>query len=140
MLIELRAQLQERYRDLSFLFQPSSKESAQNVHSEDLFMRELHAIIEAKLADPGFSIGQLCEQMGMSRATLYRKFRAIANQPLSDFIRRVRLHKARQLLETTEMNVTQAAMDVGFKNLSTFSRSFREEFGLSPSEAKRSFS
>ncbi|MCO6478837.1 MAG: response regulator, partial [Phaeodactylibacter sp.] len=94
-LIELRAQLQERYRDIRFLFRPRHAIPEEDFHPEDQFMRELHAIIEANLSAPEFSIGQLCEQIGMSRATLYRKFRAIANQPLSDFIRRVRLHKAR---------------------------------------------
>ncbi|MCB0754255.1 MAG: response regulator, partial [Flavobacteriales bacterium] len=133
-LIELRAQLQERYRDIRFLFQPQYAQAAQGIHPEDHFMRELHAIIEANLDDPDFNIGQLCKQMGMSRASLYRKFKALTNQPISDFIRRVRLHQARQLLETTGLNVTQVAMNVGFKNLSTFSRSFREEFGLNPSE------
>ncbi|MCB0568345.1 MAG: response regulator [Phaeodactylibacter sp.] len=135
-LTEMRAQLQERYRDLGFLFQNTNSRPEQDTHPEDHFMRELHAIIESNLADPDFSIGQLGEQIGMSRATLYRKFKAITNLPLSDFIRRVRLHKARQLLESGSLKVTEVAMDTGFKNLSTFSRSFREEFGISPSEAR----
>ncbi|MCB0596530.1 MAG: response regulator [Lewinellaceae bacterium] len=136
-LIELRNRLQERYRDLSFLFQPKHALPEENIHPEDHFMRELHGIIEENLSDPNFSIIMLCGQIGMSRATLYKKFKALSNQSVADFIRRVRLHKARQLLETTTLNVTQVAIDVGFKNLSTFSRSFSEEFGVNPSEIKK---
>ena len=136
-LIELRAQLQERYRDLSFLFQLRPDYPEEDIHPEDHFMRELHSIIEANLSNAQFSISQLCEQIGMSRATLYKKFKALSNQSIAHFIRRTRLHKARQLLENTSLNVSQVAIDVGFKNLSTFSRSFSEEFGLNPSEIKK---
>ncbi|MCB9048336.1 MAG: response regulator [Lewinellaceae bacterium] len=136
-LIELRARLQERYRDLSFLFQPQHTLPDEDIHSEDHFMRELHGLIRDNLSDPDFSIGQLCEQIGISRASLYKKFKALSNQSIADFIRRVRLHKARQLLETTQLNITQVAIDVGFKNLSTFSRNFTEEFGVNPSRIKK---
>ncbi|MCB9301907.1 MAG: response regulator [Lewinellaceae bacterium] len=136
-LIELRAQLQARYRDLSFLFQPQHKLPEQDIHPDEAFLHELHRVIDDKLSDPTFNIPQLCEQIGMSRALLYKKFKALTGQSVADFIRRVRLHKARQLLQTTELNISQVAMDVGFKNLSTFSRNFTKEFGVNPREIRR---
>ncbi|MCB9298786.1 MAG: response regulator [Lewinellaceae bacterium] len=136
-LILLRKQLQERYRDLSFLFQPRHALPDEDIHPEDQFMRELHTLIEANLSDPDFHINQLCEKIGMSRAFFYKKFKALSSQSIADFIRRVRLHKARQLLETTGLNVSQVAIDVGFKNLSTFSRNFTREFGVNPREIKK---
>ena len=136
-LTELRARLQERYRDLSFLFQPQLALPEDGLHPEGRFIRKLHDIIEDNLSDSNFSILQLCAQLGMSRASLYKKFKALANQPLADFIRRARLHRVRQLLETTGLNVSQVAIEAGFKNFSTFSRSFSEEFGLNPGEIKK---
>jgi len=49
----------------------------------------------------------------------------------------LRLHKAKELLQTTSMNVTEVGFEVGMANLSTFSRLFKEEFGSSPSEFVR---
>ena len=85
--------------------------------------------MESKLSHPDFSIAQLCQFMGLSRAQLYRKFKALTNQSVGAFIRKVRLHKARELLQSTRLNVTQVAMEVGFKSLPSFSRSYSEEFG-----------
>lgn len=129
-LIELRAKLQERYSDLRFLFQDGA--AAGTEHPEDRFIRELQRIIQAHLGDPDFGVPELCRELGVSRAQCYRKFKAITNQSLADFIRRVRLHKARQLLETSGLNVTEVAAASGFANLSSFSRSFKEEFGITP--------
>ena len=132
-LIELRAKLQERYREIRFLFQTPQETGS---HPEDQFMHELRRIIEANLGDEQFSVTQLCKKMGMSRAQLYKKFKALTDQSIADFIRRVRLHKAYQLLQTTGQNVTEVSMETGFKNHSSFSRSFKEEFGVSPREVQ----
>lgn len=55
----------------------------------------------------------------------------------SDFIRSYRLKQAKRLLETTAINVSEMAWKVGFKDLSHFSRSFQEEFGILPSARGR---
>jgi signal transduction histidine kinase/CheY-like chemotaxis protein len=133
-LIQLRTSLQERYRDLGFLFQP---EPGFAPHPEDYFLGELREVIESHLGDPNFSIANLCQLMGMSRTQLYKKFKALTQQSLAEFIRKVRLYKAREFLQTTHLNVTQVAMEVGFKNLSSFSRAFHEEHGMTPSEMRK---
>lgn len=113
---------------------PTSSENSISVKPEVSFLRKVHDIVEDNLQDEDFGIEQLCVNIGLSRAQLYRKFNALTNQSIGIFIRTTRLKKAKYLMETQGHNVTEAAYDSGFKNLSHFSYIFKEEFGFSPSE------
>ena len=75
--------------------------------------------------------------MEISRPQLHRKLKALTNKSTSFYIRSFRLHRAKQLLQTTNLNVSEIAFEVGFANLSYFSRVFKEEFGISPLETRR---
>ena len=68
----------------------------------------------------------------MSRSQLHLKIKALTNRSTTNFIRTVRLHKAKELLLNTDLNVTEVAFEVGFQDVSYFSRTFKTEFGLSP--------
>jgi len=70
----------------------------------------------------------------MSRAQLYRKFKSLTDRTVNEYLISFRLHKARELLMTTGLNVSEVAYDTGFKNLSHFSRVFTEMFGKNPRE------
>jgi AraC-like DNA-binding protein len=70
----------------------------------------------------------------MSRTQLYRKFNALTDQTVSKFIRNIRLRKAKDLLVNQNLEVSEAAYRVGFKNLSHFSSAFKAEFGINPSK------
>ena len=96
-------------------------------------MKELQGHIEKSMSDPGFGINELCTGMGLSRSQLYRKFKALSNVSIAEFIRKIRLYKARHLLRNTQFNVSEVSIEVGFKNLSTFSKSFSDLFGINPS-------
>lgn len=102
---------------------------------ETKFLRQVHELIDANLQDESFNIQKIYEYFGMSRTQFYRKFGGIIDQPIGRYLKRYRLHKARQFLTHPEYNVTQAAMAAGFKNLSHFSSAFKNEFGFSPKEA-----
>ena len=84
-----------------------------------------------------FSMPQLCKAMGISRAQVYRKIKERTGNSPSVYIRSLKLQKAKELLESTDLNVAEIAYEVGFKDLSYFSRSFSEEFGISPSETRK---
>ncbi len=68
----------------------------------------------------------------MGKSQLYWKFKALTNQSVAKYIRTVRLHRAKELLQTTSMNVSEVGYRVGMKSISTFSQLFKEEFGESP--------
>ena len=72
--------------------------------------------------------------MSMGARHLHRKVRALTSKSPVELIRLVRLQRARQLLEQNAGTVSQIAYRVGFSNLSYFSKSFKQEFGLLPSE------
>ncbi|MEO0334561.1 MAG: helix-turn-helix transcriptional regulator, partial [Bacteroidota bacterium] len=77
-------------------------------------------------------------EIGMSRMQLHRKLKALTNQSATEFVRDIRLQKAAQMLEQDGTQVAEVAYDVGFNHLSYFAKSFKEKFGLSPSEYAKS--
>lgn len=126
-LLALRRSLQERYAASRLPYSPPP----------DPFLQKVRRIIENNLADPDFGILQLCRATGRSRAQLFRKIKALTGKSTSLFIRTVRLQKARELLITTNLNISEVAYEVGFKDLSYFSRTFSKEFGVAPSATRR---
>jgi len=132
MLVELRKKLRARYS--TFIFAEPGKNYA--LRNEDGFMYKLHESFRNNLGNEEFGVSQLCDIMAMSRAQLYRKFKALTNRSIIDYLLSYRLHIAKQLLIDSNLNVTQVAFEVGFKNLSHFSTKFHEEHGIKPSELK----
>jgi len=131
-LIDLRIKLRQRYASIR-LPEPSQDKSFQ---WEDSFMQQVHKILDQNYKNEDLNIIRFCKDMGMSRTQLYRKFKALSDKTLNEYIRSFRLDKARELLATTSLNVSQVAFEVGFKNLSHFSHIFYKEFGLNPREIR----
>ncbi|MCB9297948.1 MAG: helix-turn-helix transcriptional regulator [Lewinellaceae bacterium] len=73
----------------------------------------------------------------MSRSQLFRKVKALTGQSPSLFIRAIRLQRGKELLETTEMNVSEVAYEVGFSTPAYFSDAFTETYGVRPSQLKK---
>ena len=103
---------------------------------EHSFLLRVRGVLESHISEEDFGVRELCESLGMSRSQLYRKFAALTNSSVYRYLRKIRLHKARELLNSTDLNVTEVAYDTGFKNLSHFSRVYSEEFGIVPSKEK----
>ncbi|HBK89430.1 MAG TPA: hypothetical protein DDZ56_12305 [Cytophagales bacterium] len=76
----------------------------------------------------------LAREVGLSRVQLYRKINALTGITVNELIRNFRLQRAAQLLEQRWGPVSQVAYEVGILNLSYFSKCFREQYGVSPSE------
>jgi signal transduction histidine kinase/DNA-binding response OmpR family regulator len=132
-LIEQRKKLHERYA--SFAKFPETNDLA--TKTEDDFMIKVRNILDKNLGDENYDINDLCHELAVSHAQLYRKFKSISNQTIADYFKLLRLHKAKELLAKPELNITQIAFTVGFKNLSHFSREFTQQFGKSPKELRR---
>lgn len=98
------------------------------------FMSKINILLEEQLQNEEFGIKDICFSFNMSRPQFYRKFAALTNQSVGRYIRSYRLRKAKEMIEKQGKNVSEAALDSGFKNLSHFSAVFREEFGYPPSE------
>ncbi|MCB0521207.1 MAG: response regulator [Lewinellaceae bacterium] len=129
-LIELRKKLQARYAQ----FAPLQQSDDIGLQIEDAFLQKLNAIIEANLGEAEFNVNELCNEMLMSRSQLFRKLKALTDKSIVAYLRSARLHKARELLQTGELNVTEVAFEVGFNDPKYFSRAFSQEFGYAPKE------
>ena len=100
---------------------------------EDAFLQKIRAVVEAHLSDTDFEMPQLERALGMSRSQIFRKVRALTGRSPSLYMRSVRLHRAKELLQTTRMSVSEIAYEVGFATPAYFSTAFQEEFGAPPS-------
>ena len=82
------------------------------------------------------SISGLARAIGVSRAQLHNKISALTGRSPSVFVRTIRLYKARELLKTSDLNISQIAYEVGFRDPAYFSRTYSEEFGRSPKDSR----
>ncbi|MEX0325777.1 MAG: response regulator [Puniceicoccaceae bacterium] len=98
------------------------------------FMAKFINTIEENLRNEAFDVENLAKRMFMSRMTLYRKVKALTGESPGGIIRMVRLKKAAQYLETGSWTVSQVVEQVGFLDMSHFSRSFKKAYGCTPSE------
>jgi YesN/AraC family two-component response regulator len=104
------------------------------VSADEKFLLKVRETILNRLNDEQLSVESLAEDIGLSRAQFYRKIVALTGMGVSDLIKSFRLQKAEQLLAQHWGPVSQVAYEVGFSNLSYFSKCFKEQFGVLPSE------
>jgi len=72
--------------------------------------------------------------IGMSRTSLYRKIKAITGLNINQYIRKVKMDKAAELLKTGNYTIAQASYEVGFNNVKYFRKLFKEQFEKLPSD------
>ena len=99
---------------------------------DELFIQNLMEIIDTNLSNENFGVNELGRAINMDRTQLYRKVKALSGETPSNFIKNIRLQKARYFLEQKAGNVSQVAQMVGYRNPDYFSQSFKKEFGETP--------
>jgi len=97
------------------------------------FMKRAVSIVQEKIENQDFTVAELSRQVGMSHTQLYRKLMTLTGHSPSFFIRSIRLKKAAQLILQNYGNTSEVAYAVGFSNLSYFTKCFKEQFGVVPS-------
>ena len=90
--------------------------------------------INKHLSDTSFSVEMLADEISMNRRNLDRKLEALIGESPGDLTRRLRLKYASKLLTRKFGNISEIALEVGFSNPAYFSKCFREQYGLTPSE------
>jgi len=101
---------------------------------DEQFLKKALKTVEEHIADEQFSVEDFSLEMAFSRMQLHRKLTGLTGQSATDFIRTIRLNKAAKLLASKSGTVTEIAYQVGFNSLSWFTKCFKEQYGLSPSE------
>lgn len=132
-LIANRKKVQDRFRTVAPL-----KPGEVRVESlDDAFLRKAIEAVEQRVSDDRFDVEQFAKAVFLSRAQLHRKIKALTNLSATDFIRHLRLQRAKELLEKNAGTVGEIAYRVGFTNHSYFSQAFKEQFGTTPAEILR---
>ena len=156
-LIEQRRKLRERFRGMKYeihsermaklpefylsvsgdgsQIKPSSPPPEPVFHPrEAAFLQKVRSLIQDQLDDTQFGVHRLAEELAMSRRQLHRKLSSLTNETPAALIRQVRLSKAASLLMEGTLSVKEVCYAVGFQSESSFGRTFRQEFGVVPSE------
>ncbi|MFD1002847.1 two-component regulator propeller domain-containing protein [Ohtaekwangia kribbensis] len=136
-LLKRKKELADYFRH-ELIVQPSASTAGENV--DDKFIRKVMNIIEANISNADFSVEMLSEEVGMSSTHLYRKLKSTTQLSPNDIIRKYRIKKASLLLGNKEGNISEIMYEVGFSNLSYFSKCFRAEFGVTPKEYQQKVS
>ncbi len=135
-LLASQKKLKERYLNNAFA---EARELAV-VETEKSFMDRFFLVVEENIDNTNFGIDELCRALGISRTNLYNKVKGATGRSVGELIRSVRLKKAAQILASEDLSVVQAMYRVGIQSQSYFTKSFKKEFGKTPTEFIRSLS
>ena len=102
--------------------------------SDEKFLNSAMEIVEKHMMNTDFNVEMMVKEMGLSRSNLYLKFKELTGLSSSGFIRNVRLKRAVQLFETSDLSVKEIMYMTGFNTASYFSKCFKKQFGVIPSE------
>lgn len=101
---------------------------------DEIFLRQLTTFINQHLDDSDLSVERIASAMALSRVQVHRKMKGLTGMATSDFLRLYRLKRAKQLISQQYGNMSEVAYATGFSSPAQFSRSFKKEFDLSPSD------
>lgn len=113
------------------------KTFAERLKSDNDYVNKATAFVIAQLENPLYSVNELAADMCISRSQLHRKLTLYTGHSATQFIRMIRLEKAKDLLESNFGNVEEIAFACGFGSRSYFSSSFAEYFGEAPTDVLR---
>lgn len=126
-------------RKLNELVNAQSKESeikAMLGDKDKTFYDRWKEVMEKHIPDSDISMDDLAGELGLGRVQLYRKLKALTGKAPNELLRSARLQRSRILLERTELTVSQITYEVGFTSPSYFTKCFKEEFGIGPTEGR----
>lgn len=113
----------------------NAKASTQQLSRLDRdFLDKLNEVIRDNIMTKDIDMPFLTDKMAMSHSTFYRKVKALTGLTAKEYIRKFRLQHCYQLLQSGDYNVNQAAMMTGFNQMAHFRETFKNEFGILPSE------
>lgn len=101
---------------------------------DSLFVKRLDSIVYSRLGEQDLSVDKVAGLLHLGRTIFYKKVRGTTGYTPNEYIRVIRLRTAAELLKEGEKNVSEVAYAVGFDNPYYFSKCFKEQFGMPPSQ------
>lgn len=129
-IINARKKLYTRYSQDAYLVPGSLADN--EIDKE--FLRKLVEYIDNNLLNSQLSVESIAELFNVSRSQVYRKIKALTGHTVVEFIRTVRLKHALKLMEERKYTLSEIADRTGFNSLSYFTRSFKDQYGKTPSD------
>lgn len=111
-----------------------TEKANEQVVKEDAFFKKFCDFVEHNMTDSDLSVETIGAELGLSRVQLYRKVKALTGLSPIELLRKARLQKAKELIKGTDKTIAEVAYEVGFTAPSYFTKCFKEEFGISPSD------
>ena len=112
----------------------SKKEETPVQSDDDIFLKKVFKIIDENISNEQFCLSNLSDSIGISVTHFNRKLKKLTGISGGKLIRSIRLNHAANLLSSHSMNIAEVAYEVGFKEPTHFTRSFKRHFGVSPSK------
>lgn len=100
------------------------------------FMQKVLDYINENIGESELNVEHLADDMSLSRSQLYRKIKAITGMTANELIRKIRLERAKKMIENGSESISEVGFKVGFSSPSYFSKCFKTEFGMLPTELK----
>lgn len=101
---------------------------------DEKFLKQALEVVEKYMDNPEFSVEDFSREMCMSRVAMYKKILSLTGKAPLEFIRSIRLKRAARLLEKSGMSIAGIAYEVGYNNPKNFTKHFKEEFKVLPSQ------
>ena len=120
--------------ELSALAEEDDTEELSELSKEDeRFRRKLERIVNARMRNPNLNVDIIASQFGMGRTNFYRKVRELMGMSPNDYLRKCRMERAAELLQSSDQNIGEICGMVGIPDAQYFSRVFKSYFGVPPS-------
>lgn len=130
-LLESRRLLRERFASEPASIEPSE---VTVTSMDEVFLKRAIEAMEENMREEEFKVESLAAALHMSRSALYLKLKALVDQTPQAFMRTMRLKRGAQLLRDRAGSISEIAAEVGFLEPTHFSRGFKKQFGMSPSQ------
>lgn len=118
--------------------QPIKVQVSKSESFDTKFINKAVSIVEKNLSNPKLDVVFLASELGMSRSTFMRKIKAVTGQTPHDFIKSVKLKHAYQMLQDKTATIQYVMEAIGYSDHKTFTQSFKDLFGKTPSEHQKS--
>ena len=125
-----------RYKNYNFVITESETSPLSNI--DEKFLLKLNSLVIENLSNPALDVQYLTSNIGMSRSSLYAKMKALTSMSINDYINKLRIEKATQMLTNTDLTILAISEQTGFNSQRYFSTAFKAVVGCTPSQYRDS--
>lgn len=130
----LRQQIRLKYTHNSIIPETDKPTTS----ADDAFLFKLNQVITDNMGNEGLNIEFISQKLGISRASLYNRLKALTDMGANEYVNKLRIEKAMELLRKNELNITEIAECTGFSTSRYFSTIFKKYTGITPTQYKES--